>query len=61
MRRATILALLLLAAATNAQTSAPSGADARKSGYENSPRATVIHTANVYIAAEDSSQRISIV
>jgi hypothetical protein len=55
------LALLLCASAANAQTSAPTAADARKSGYENSPRATVIHTANVYIDANDSSQRIAVV
>jgi len=54
-----ILVLALLTAA-NAQT-APTPDAARKSGYENSPRATVIHTANVYIAADDTSQRIATV
>jgi hypothetical protein len=44
----------------HAQTSAPDADTARRSGYENSPRATVIHTANVYIAADDSSQRVAV-
>ena len=59
MRLHLILALAL-ATVANAQT-APTPDAARKSGYENSPRATVIHTANVYIAADDTSQRIATV
>jgi hypothetical protein len=69
MRRRLILALLLAAvplpliakAQAGSQTSAPDADAARKSGYENSPCATVIHPANVYIAADDSSQRVGLV
>ncbi len=65
MRRHLILALVLLATAAsariNAQVNAPSPDTARRSGYENAPRATVVHTANVYIDADDSAQRTGVV
>jgi hypothetical protein len=32
-----------------------------KSGYDHAPRATVLHDANVYVAAEGDSQRLSLV
>ncbi len=61
MRRYLILVLLIAPALLHAQTSAPDADTARKSGYENSPRATVVHPANVYIAADDNGQRIAVV
>jgi len=60
MRPHLILALALLTTTLHAQT-APTPDDARKTGYERSARATVVHTANVYIAADDTSQRIGVV
>ena len=60
MRRSFLL-VLLAASLAHAQISAPSPDDARKSGYEKSARATVIHSANVYVAADDTSQRIAVV
>jgi hypothetical protein len=61
MRTTPILALLLFALTARAQLNAPSPDDARKSGYEKAARATLIHTANVYTAPDDGSQRIATV
>ena len=48
-------------AQTNAQTNAPSPDAARRSGYENSPRATIIHPANVYTSPDENAQRLDVV
>ncbi len=61
MRRYLIFVLFAAATLAHAQVTAPDADTARKSGYENSPRATVVHPSNVYIAADDNSQRIAVV
>jgi len=59
MRRALILVFATTLSA--AQTAAPSPDAARRSGYENSARATLIHTADVYVSPDETSQRIATV
>ena len=52
-----VSAAMLCAAAAGAQ----SRQDKAASGYDRAARSTVLHAANVYVAADDTAQRISLV
>jgi hypothetical protein len=59
MRSALLFGLLLIAVAPSDAANAQKNPKDNQSGYDRSARATLVHPAIVYVAADDNSQHIS--